>query len=233
MKYIILAAGKGTRLHPLTLDKPKCLFNLGKETVIERTLRLIHKYDKEDTIVGITGFKCEDIGYIFNDTIHNPFYDITNSIASLFLADRHLNQDVCIINADIVFDKNLAQEITKPITESHIYMDTSIGCTGDYNVDTLCGKVVAMSKNLTNYDGEYAGITKLKSKDAQLLRNKISDMVHKGQYNTWYEDALVQLIFEDGLDIYYKDICNFTWAEIDTVDDLLSAKEIARDEENF
>lgn len=58
--YILLAAGKGTRLHPLTLHHPKSLYKLDKNTtVLERMVRLIRKHDRSSEIVVVTGFMSD------------------------------------------------------------------------------------------------------------------------------------------------------------------------------
>lgn len=57
MNYIILAAGVGTRLHPLTNESPKCLYKLDDNmTIIERTIMMINNNDPEGKIVIVTGF---------------------------------------------------------------------------------------------------------------------------------------------------------------------------------
>ena len=53
-------------------------------------------------------------------------------------------------------------------------------------------------------------------------------MIHNEQYDQWYEDALIQLIFENDFDLYYHDVSAYEWTEIDCVDDLLHAREIYR-----
>ena len=51
-------------------------------------------------------------------------------------------------------------------------------------------------------------------------------MVEEGNYNQWYEYVLVQLIFKNEFQLYYKDIADYDWTEVDCVSDLLHAKNI-------
>ena len=74
--------------------------------------------------------------------------------------------------------------------------------------------------------GEYAGITKLDRNFAQLMKNEMEAMVEEGNYNQWYEYVLVQLIFKNEFQLYYKDIADYDWTEVDCVSDLLHAKNI-------
>ena len=54
--YIILSAGKGVKLQPLTLNHPKSLYKLdGKTTILQRLVRMIRKYDAGAEIVVVVG----------------------------------------------------------------------------------------------------------------------------------------------------------------------------------
>ena len=97
---------------------------------------------------------------------------------------------------------------------------------GDYNVEVSGNDVLVMSKELENYYGEYAGITKLDRFTAELFRKEVNDMVESGFYDQWYENALVQLIFKTNFKLHYVDVINYSWTEVDSVNDLLIAKQI-------
>ena len=229
MVYIILAAGAGTRLHPITLKHPKALFSLdGSTTILGRMTAMIHKFDPSAELVIVTGFQSELIkrSVAAATWIDNPFYAVTNSIASLWFARQFLNQEVTVLNGDIVMSQSLIMDVVTQHTDfPYVLMDSSI-MDGDYNVQSCQGKVVVMSKSLTSCSGEYAGVTKLDKKSAIILNQKIQEMVNNGLYNAWYEDALVQMIFEQDFDLRAKDISAYEWTEVDSVDDLIYAKAI-------
>lgn len=231
MTYIFLAAGKGARLHPLTLNYPKSLYKLETNvTVLKRMTSLIKKYDKQAKIVIVTGFMADEIKKEINGVtfLHNPFYAVTNSIASLWFAQQYLDcEQVVIINGDIVMEEKLIKEVLCSKAENpYILMDSSIKTEGDYNVQVDKNLVLVMSKDLSEYHGEYAGITKLPHDTAVLLQKKIKYMVENQMYDQWYENALVQMIFEDDFKLSYIDICEYKWTEVDCVSDLLKAKRI-------
>lgn len=231
MKYIFLVAGKGTRLNPLTLSHPKSMFKLDNNTtLIQRMVGLIRKYDKEADIVVVTGhmhrsIEAELSGVTF---VYNPFYAVTNSIASLWFARKHLDADnIVLIDGDIVMSEKLMRDIVCVPTERPLVLvDSSIRTDGDYNVEVAGDKVLVMSKNLDSYYGEYAGLTKLDKDSADQMREEIESMIEEGYYDQWYENALVQLIFKNNFHLYYQDISNYEWTEVDCVSDLIQAKNI-------
>lgn len=231
MKYIFLAAGKGTRLQPLTLKHPKSMFKLDKDTtVIKRMVNLIKKNDKDADIVVVTGHmhksiekELEGVAFVFN-----PFYEVTNSIASLWFAKEHLDADnVVLIDGDIVMSEKLIREVVcQPVNRPTVLLDSSIKTDGDYNVEVSGDRVLVMSKDLKSYYGEYAGLTKLDAYSSQLLKDEMEHMIEEGYYDQWYENVLVQLIFKDDFQLYYKDIYEYDWTEVDCVSDLIQAKKI-------
>ena len=231
MIYILLCAGKGTRLHPLTFNNPKCLFSLDENySILQRMIDLIRKHDKDAEIISVVGFLADKIKSIITKTkfIDNPFYDITNSIASLWFCKNYLDDDVTIINGDIVMESNLIKDIViKKYDYPLVLIDSSIK-DGDYNVQIQDDNILVMSKELKNYHGEYAGVTKIDKNTIKLFREEIEKMIINKHYDQWYETALVQLIFDNDLKLKYKDIANYEWTEVDCVDDLLKAKNIHR-----
>ncbi len=231
MKYIFMVAGKGSRLQPLTFQSPKSMFKLDKKTtVIKRMVDLIKKHDKEADIVVVTGHMHKSIeaeleGVTF---INNPFYEVTNSIASLWFARNHLDaENIVLIDGDIVMSDELVRDIVcMPTDRAMVLLDSSIKNNGDYNVEISDENVLVMSKDLDSYFGEYAGITKLDRTSALRMREEMDLMVEEGYYDQWYENALVQLIFKEDFKLFYKDICDYDWTEVDCVSDLIHAKNI-------
>ena len=108
MTYIILAAGKGSNLYPLTLKYAKTSFRLDENTtVLQRMVRSIRKADKDAEIVVVVGYKADVIREELVDEnvrfVTNPFYEVTNSISSLWFARDYLEREnVAVVNGDVV-----------------------------------------------------------------------------------------------------------------------------------
>ncbi len=232
MTYIFLVAGKGTRLHPITLSYPKTLFKLDdKVTVIQRMVNMIQRYDKDAKFIVVTGFMDQQIrtelsGVTF---VYNPFYSVTNSIASLWFArDLFADDDnITILNGDIVMDDALIEEVlTKKTDRPTVLLDSSVKKDGDYNVQVNGENVVVMSKGLDEYCGEYAGVLKLDKASIPLYLSEMETMIHEGRHDQWFEDVVVEMIFKDNFKLFYEDVSMYEWTEIDCVDDLVLAKKI-------
>jgi len=233
MTYIVLVAGQGKNLQPLTLSRPKTLYKLdGNTTVLQRLVRSIRRHDKEAEIVVVVGFmykhiqkELEDDNVIF---VHNPFFATTSSMGSLWFAKDYLQREnVTIINGDIVMSDQLMTNVICTHTDvPYVLLDSTRTDGNKYNVQVQGAKVCVMSKNLTEFKGNYASITKLDGVSSRFVLEQLDQMVNDGMYNLFYEDALVQMIFDNNFELYYKDIKDYEWTEVDNVDDLLKAKRL-------
>lgn len=233
MTYIILAAGWGKNLQPLTLSRPKTLYKLDeKTTVLQRLVRSIRKCDKDAEIAVVVGFMYQRIQKELEDEnvkfVHNPFFSATSSMGSLWFAKDFLQREnVTIINGDIVMSEKLLSDVVCAHTDvPYVLLDSTHKDSNKYNVQVQDDKVCVMSKNLTDFMGNYASITKLDAVSARFLLEQLDLMVNEGVYNLFFEDALVQMIFDKNFELYYKDIKDYHWTEVDTVDDLLKARQI-------
>lgn len=233
MTYIILSAGKGAKLHPLTLSHPKSLYKLDdRTTILQRLVRMIRKYDADAEIVVVVGYLYKQIQHELEDDnakfVHNPFYSVTGSMGSLWFAKDYLQREnVTIINGDIVTSDKLLQEVICQHTDfPFILLDSSHKDVNKYNVQVQGELVCVMSKNLTEYKGNYASVTKLDAVTSHFLLEQLNQMVNEEMYGLFFEDALVQMIFQKNFELYYKDIKEYEWIEVDSVDDLLRAKQI-------
>ncbi len=235
MTYIILSAGKGTKLQPLTLSHPKSLYKLDDDTtILQRLVRTIRKYDNDAEIVVVVGFMYKHIQNELEEDnanfVHNPFYSITGSMGSLWFAKDYLQREnITIINGDIVASDEMIQDILCKYTNIPcVLLDSTHKDNQKYNVQVQDDKVCVMSKNLTEYMGNYASITKLDAVSSRFLLEQLDQMVKDEMYNLFFEDALVQMIFEKNFELYYIDIKDYKWVEVDCVDDLLIARQIQK-----
>ena len=233
MTYIILAAGKGRNLQPLTLKYAKTSYKLDENTtVLQRMVRSIRYVDKYAEIVVVVGYKAEEIkkeldteNVIF---VMNPFYEVTNSISSIWFARDYLEREnVTIIHGDAVFSDELVKSyLTVPTNHPYVLVDSSYASPGAYNAVTRGNQVLVMSKKLEHYTAKYCCTTKLDPVSSRLLKQEVDEMINGNMYDQYFEDSLVQMIMFHDFQLFCEDIAGKKWAEVDTVDDLLKAQEI-------
>lgn len=130
MKVIILAAGQGSRLRPLTDNCPKCMVRVNGKSIIERQLETMYTCGiKEDDITIITGYRSNVLRNHFKNTgirfIVNDEYETTNMVCSLMCARKIMmdEEDVLISYGDIIYNTDVLNKILASEYDSSVIVD--------------------------------------------------------------------------------------------------------------
>ena len=235
MKAIILAAGKGERLMPLTSDTPKSLLELENgTTLLESQLITINK-TVIDKVVIVTGYLTEKIESkvqryskeynIDIQIIYNPFFDISNNLLSLWQARHEMESDFIIINGDDIFndsvlfgllehDKN--ELITMVIDRKETYDED------DMKLIVENGTILEVSKKipLNEANGESIGMIRVTGEAKGIMVDTMERMVRNKKNMQVFYLAMIQELINQGIVVGYHEISSKDWAEIDFHPDL-------------
>ncbi len=222
MKAIIMAAGVGSRLLEINNGRPKCLISTGKETLISRMVRLLRQRNVNDITV-ITGYMSYLVHQNLGEKVRyfdNPFYRVTNSIASLWLARELLTEDVILMNADLFLEENILDVALSQRKDVVMLSDSTRIETADFRFGVDGDRVVKTGNKLTNdeTDCEYVGVVRIDANFIDQFKNHLEYLLSKGDFNNWWEGVLYSLI-EQGMDIYHTDIKGTLWTEVDDHND--------------
>lgn len=221
MKAILMAAGMGTRISSET-NKPKSLLPLRNESLIEHTVKLLLKNDIAVSIVlGYKGNEIKDELKEYPVTfITNPFYKVTNSIASLWFARELLtDDDILLANADVFYTQEMLDIILNEKQDVCMLADSSRVLEGDYFFKCDGDLLIDYGKELKVKDRtcEYVGIAKIQKNFLPRFINQLEKLIEQGDYNYWWENTLYSM--KDETPINVKDISGIFWGEVDTKED--------------
>jgi choline kinase len=194
----------------------------------------VRKFDKQAEIVVVVGYLSEKIKEeLMDDNVKfvvNPFYETTNSIASLWFAKDYLEREnVAIIHGDVVIDDFLTENyLAKETQQPYVLVDSSISKPGAYNAVTKDNQVLVMSRKLEKFDAKFCCLTKLDAVSARLVKKEVENMINANMYNQYFEDVIVQMIMFHDFQLMCVDVKDYNWTEVDTVDDLIYAQNIHR-----
>ena len=247
MKVIILAAGMGSRLRPLTNDKPKCMIKLLGQTLIERQIKIFHSYGINDITI-VTGYKSKVVDIPDVNYVNNVNYETTNMNESLFRALKPSNSSVLVTYGDIVFEPKIVQqmlEITNDIRlavrinwKEYYQNRTMHPLSEAENVLIENGRILEIRKNISKslenqQIGEFLGIMLLPPDQRNILLEKYLELKqnHVGAFhsssslsNAYLTDMLQEMI-DCGATVKPVFI-EGKWFEIDTPEDLKNAEKL-------
>jgi len=222
MKAILMAAGMGTRISQKT-NKPKSLLRVGESSIIRHTVEMLQKNNIDVTI--ILGFKgdliMENLKGLDVKYYVNPFFRVTNSIASLWFAKEQLNSDSDIIfaNADVFWEQDILDLLKNCNDDVVMLGDKTRVLKGDYFFKCKNDKLVEYGKelNVNNRTCEYVGIAKISKNFMPDFVENLEYLIKEEEYNLWWENILYSL--SDKKDIFVKDVETRFWGEVDTIED--------------
>jgi L-glutamine-phosphate cytidylyltransferase len=222
MKTFILAAGLGTRLSRANQGRPKCLLPIAGKPLIEWMLDRLDSRGLTDVTV-VTGFRADAVHAALGARVryrHNPYYRVTNSIASLWFARDLLTEESLVLNGDLFFEPRLLDVALDSERSPLLLADTSRIEEADYRFGLEGERIVAYGKELTvaETDAEYVGVARIGAADVTAFRDRIEALVDAEGYGKWWEDSLYSFIPE-GRPVYHADVAGIFWAEADVVAD--------------
>jgi len=235
-KAVILAAGRGTRLLPLTDNIPKCLLKVNDKPVVEYILdRLAEiKINEIIVVIGHFGDKIKKhIGDNYNGIpvkyVSNPIYDQTNSTYSLWLAKDIVGDDFLVINADTLCNKNVLKYITESNYEIALAIDDTL--TGQLSEDAMKvtivnGLIKDASKKIPadKTHGDAIGIYRFKGKGVEVLYKELKRLVDEKILDQLFTFAVKALMVD--FPVYPVSTRGLAWIEVDDHKDLRNAKEV-------
>jgi len=244
MRMIILAAGQGTRLRPLTNDKPKCMVDYNQKPIIDSILEAASSCNLSDIVI-VNGYKKEVLEYHLKDKdinfITNYDYDKTNMVSTLFCAKDFMNDDVIISYADIVYKKEILDKLIASEDDFSVVVDKDWkrlwGARMENpleDAETLKiknGYIYELGKKPENYEdieGQYIGLVKISKNIIEKVVRYYEGLDKNGLYDgkdfaNMFMTSLIQMIADDLVNV--KPIyINGGWIEIDSIDDLKSYK---------
>lgn len=226
MKVIIMAAGRGTRISRHLQGKPKCTIDINGQPLIKRTFDLLSSMPNTEISI-VTGYNeqivLDSIGGHKFKKFYNPFFDVTNSIVSLWFAKDFIsdNDDLIVMNGDVFFEKSVLDVIYSEQKNPIMLADSARIIEADYKFNwSKEGVLKKYGKELTEKEttGEYVGFAKIGKSFVPNFKARLDNMINTQEHHKWWEDVLYSFTAE-GKDIHVKDINGIFWAEVDYVED--------------
>ncbi len=224
MNAFLLAAGRGTRISKYIPNIPKCTVDVGGEPLIRRTVRMLIENDIETTV--IVGYRHREVEEALESLpahiVYNPFFDVTNSIGSLWMAENDglfTEEDTILANGDVYWSREILDFILAQDEDVFLLADSARVLDGDYFFGTENGLLARYGKDLSleERDSEYTGIAFLRKSYVPKFLDRLNALIDKQSHGEWWEEVLYSLSGEEPVPV--KDINGYFWAEVDFIED--------------
>ncbi len=235
VKAIILSAGQGRRLLPLTENLPKCLLPVADKPVLAWQIDALSAAGVDEIII-VAGFQISRIEALLQARyaeqtsiriVFNPFYEVADNLASCWLVREAMDSDFLLLNGDTVIEPALVAQVlnspTAPIT-------LSVDFKTSYDADDMKvqldagGWVKQVSKIVSPHeiDAESIGLTYFRDQGPLLFRQAIdSALRHPAELKSWYLSIIDKLAGQ--CQVNSCSVKGLRWCEIDFIEDLARA----------
>lgn len=233
MQAIVLSAGQGRRLLPLTDSDPKCLLAVdGSHTILELQLRALARCGICDVTV-VVGFGADRVERLLKgiripglrvDTIFNPFFASSDNLATCWLARTAMTGDFVLLNGDTLFEDAVLERllaaapapVTVTIDHKEDYDDDDMKVSVDAN-----GRLLAIGKQLpaASVRGESIGMLCFRAAGVNWFRDELERAMRQSEgLRAWYLSVVNEMAGR--VPIATLSIDGSWWREIDTRADL-------------
>lgn len=220
-RAIIMAAGYGTRLRPITLSTPKPLIKVNGIRMIESVIEALLKNDIREIYV-VTGYLAEKFDFLGEKypkvtLIYNPYYSKYNNISSLYVARDHL-KDVIILDGDQIIKND---KILDPNFEKSGYNCVwSEGYTDEWLLQVEKNTIVSCSRNGGEKGWRLYSISRWNQEDGQKLKADLEYQFEVEKNYDIYWDDVALFCSPQNYDLGIREMNLDDVIEIDTIDEL-------------
>ena len=235
---IILSAGQGKRLLPLTETRPKCMLSVAGKTILEWQVQTLLAADIGRIFI-ITGFNSDLVEEHVNDRfgadmdrisiIFNPFYSVSDNLASCWMGRHAMDEDFLLLNGDTLFEPALLDAVLKspdaPVTLTIDYKDSYDN--DDMRVDLDDSLVKAVGKTLPDEHSmaESIGLLYFRGEGPALFRDCLDRQMKQGDGLRLWFLSVVDALAGQSL-VHACSINGYRWCEIDFKRDLEKAESV-------
>ena len=236
MKVIILSAGQGTRLLPLTAEIPKCLLEIQGKTLLEWQIAELQKCGVDEITV-VTGYGAEKVEALLQQryegqnikTHYNPDYATTDNLVSCWKAREEMSEDFILLNGDTLFEaavvRSLLASPVNPITVTINHADNYDA--DDMKVSMAENRLVNIGKDLPadKVHGESIGMILFRGDGPMMFRKGLEKALNDTKtVCRWYLSVIDALAQEET--VLTCSIRGLQWGEVDYVVDLKKADRV-------
>lgn len=221
-KAIIVAAGIGRRMRPITCETPKPLVSVNGKRMIEGIIETLQKCNISDIII-VVGYLHDRFDYLIEKynvkLIYNPDYETANNISSLYYARFELSACIILDGDQIINDIKIIENRIEHSGYACWYIDSD---SSEWIMQLSDdGYVESCNRNGGCNGWELKSLSYWTEEDAAKLAKYITVEYEKGNKQIYWDDVAM-FLYRDDFKLYGHRISKDSITEIDSIDELIS-----------
>lgn len=221
-RAVIMAAGFGSRLMPVTKETPKPLIKVNGVRMIDSVIKALHKNGVNEIYI-VVGYLKEKFDvlkreYSGIELIENPYYDTCNNISSLYVAREHLENSLILDGDQIIYNDDVLSPYFEKSGYNSVWTD---GETDEWLQQVENGKVISCSRTGGKRGWQLFSISRWNEKDGKKLKRHLELEFENKQNRGIYWDDVVMFNHFDEYDLTVRPMNYGDVIEIDSLDDLM------------
>ncbi len=229
MKAIILAAGHGSRLLPLTLTTPKCLVEVGGRAILDHQLDAVSAAGFDGAVI-VGGYRIDQIdahlaardGGLPTTLVFNPFWSVANSIGSVWAASAYLDTPFALMNGDTLFDAAILRGARARSAAGVTLVVEPLEQPGldDMLVEADGERVIAVGKHLVGHQATDRSLGLILSAGGTAYAEALRAVIGEPDGLHAYHHAVVRRVAERSGVRALRIAPDLRWQEIDRPEDI-------------
>ncbi|MCQ2512971.1 MAG: NTP transferase domain-containing protein [Lachnospiraceae bacterium] len=221
-RAIIMAAGLGNRMRPITDTIPKPLIKINGKPMIEKMIEQLIEEDITDITV-VVGYLKEQFDYLKEkykvNIIINPYYETCNNISSLYVAKNQLDKNVIILDGDQMINNRIATE--KPFERSGYNAVWTENRTDEWLMTVQDDNVISCSRTGGEKGWQLFSISRWTKEDGEKLEKYLDVEFIQNQNRQIYWDDVAMFCHFDDFCLGIKEMMDGDVTEVDSIAELV------------
>ena len=247
-RLIILAAGQGKRLRPLTNNLPKCMIEIHGKPILQWQVESARQAGIDDIII-VKGYLSNTINISGVTYVENPRYAETNMVETLFCARDYISEITVVSYGDILYERQILEKVLNSKGEVSVVVDTKwkpywekrfgnpLNDAETLRIDSS-GRIIEIGqkpKSINEIQAQYIGLTafkgnglrslrKIYEKEKEAFQRHENYICNERNLSQLYMTDLIQGIVDANNCVTHVPISG-SWLEIDSLEDFKLAEQ--------